>query len=634
MAKKLLSLLLSCALLLTCFSGIALISVTAEAQDEPYLWLQVSEDGQLSGNYSMIRNNSADGFVEPTIAEIPDVGGYGIKLATTDFWHRLDIGFDATAIAGAEGMQLVMEYYIDADFAADANEPVLMFWNGNGAYFDQPNYFTNSFVSKEVATFTYTYSAADIATIAARGNAADIRFFPHDVAKKGMYIKSLKLVEPSTDEPEDPPVDEPGEEQGPYMWFEVDDNGELSGKYLSIKNNTASGFVEPTIAEIPDVGGYGIKLATTDYWHRLDIEFDSSALPTDGRSVTLVMEYYITSNFGPDDGAWRVLGLDNGNGVVPDPGNLLAESFENKKVATFTYTYTAADIETIRQKGTTKIRLFPDAVARMGMYIKSIHLVEVADKTNLQAYVEKTAEFTQYKTPASVAEYNKAVEAAQLVLDDEMATQKMIDKALADLEAARALLVDCPHNCGTTNVGYVEETCTEDGYSGDNVCNDCGFLSEENKGEVIPRHETTIKNKREPSCSEKGYSGDLWCVKCNVLLREGIYKTELPHSWDEGKVTKPATKEERGEITKTCVNCSATEIFYFAFVAEKGDVNGDGKTNSTDARMTLQFSVGKIAGDALDIAMADVNGDNKINSSDARLILQFSVGKITMFPVA
>ena len=62
-----------------------------------------------------------------------------------------------------------------------------------------------------------------------------------------------------------------------------------------------------------------------------------------------------------------------------------------------------------------------------------------------------------------------------------------------------------------------------------------------------------------------------------------------------------------------------------------GDVNGDNKVDSTDARLTLQYAVGKIKADAINIAVADVNGDNKVDSTDARLILQYAVGKIKNF---
>jgi len=63
-----------------------------------------------------------------------------------------------------------------------------------------------------------------------------------------------------------------------------------------------------------------------------------------------------------------------------------------------------------------------------------------------------------------------------------------------------------------------------------------------------------------------------------------------------------------------------------------GDVDGNGKVDSTDARMVLQYAVGKIDGSALNIAPADVDGSGKIDSTDARLILQYAVKKIDTFP--
>ncbi len=64
-----------------------------------------------------------------------------------------------------------------------------------------------------------------------------------------------------------------------------------------------------------------------------------------------------------------------------------------------------------------------------------------------------------------------------------------------------------------------------------------------------------------------------------------------------------------------------------------GDVSGDGKIDSTDARMVLQYSVKKITSlPATDAA--DVDGNGKIDSTDARLILQYSVKKISAFPAA
>ena len=63
-----------------------------------------------------------------------------------------------------------------------------------------------------------------------------------------------------------------------------------------------------------------------------------------------------------------------------------------------------------------------------------------------------------------------------------------------------------------------------------------------------------------------------------------------------------------------------------------GDVDGNGKIDSTDARLVLQLAVGKIQQNTIIYAAADVDGNGKVDSTDARLILQYAVGKIKTFP--
>ncbi len=79
----------------------------------------------------------------------------------------------------------------------------------------------------------------------------------------------------------------------------------------------------------------------------------------------------------------------------------------------------------------------------------------------------------------------------------------------------------------------------------------------------------------------------------------------------------------------------------YVFVAREGepdvtlgDVNGDEKIDSTDARLILQYYAKKIGEEDLNIAAADVNADGKVDSTDARLILQLYAKKISEFPVA
>ena len=73
---------------------------------------------------------------------------------------------------------------------------------------------------------------------------------------------------------------------------------------------------------------------------------------------------------------------------------------------------------------------------------------------------------------------------------------------------------------------------------------------------------------------------------------------------------------------------SGNTFYILIAPAVTGDVNQDGKIDTTDARLVLQSIVGKadLSGDQ--VTLADVNGDNKVDTVDARLILQYIVGKI------
>ena len=175
--------------------------------------------------------------------------------------------------------------------------------------------------------------------------------------------------------------------------------------------------------------------------------------------------------------------------------------------------------------------------------------------------------------------------------------------------------------------------------------------------------------------TEHKYSGvcDTGCDICGVMR-----ETTVDHTWDNGcdaecnvcgstreitheyawVVDKEATCGVEGKKHEECAVChtkrnentviAATgdhtytddrdaECDVCGFMREVsvlGDVNGDNKIDSTDARLVLQYAVGKIGEEAIAIAVADVNADNKIDSTDARLILQYAVGKIQVFPNA
>ena len=93
----------------------------------------------------------------------------------------------------------------------------------------------------------------------------------------------------------------------------------------------------------------------------------------------------------------------------------------------------------------------------------------------------------------------------------------------------------------------------------------------------------------------------------------------------DAAATAPALQQLIDQLQSALVEKPAETVLL-------GDVDGDGRITSTDARLVLQLSVNKIRETDLTVpAAADVDKDGKVTSTDARLILQFSVGKIPGF---
>ena len=89
-------------------------------------------------------------------------------------------------------------------------------------------------------------------------------------------------------------------------------------------------------------------------------------------------------------------------------------------------------------------------------------------------------------------------------------------------------------------------TCTEDGYTGDEVCRTCGETVRQ--GTVIPAtgHDTELKNARAAACTEDGYTGDEVCRTCGETVKQGSAIPATGHDFRDGK----------------CVNCGAADPDY------------------------------------------------------------------------
>ena len=98
----------------------------------------------------------------------------------------------------------------------------------------------------------------------------------------------------------------------------------------------------------------------------------------------------------------------------------------------------------------------------------------------------------------------------------------------------------------TQLVGAKPATCTEDGYTGDEVCTICQEVVK--KGEVIPAlgHKTQLVGAKAATCTEDGYTGDEVCTVCGETVKKGEVIPATGHDYKDGK----------------CTNCGGTDPNY------------------------------------------------------------------------
>lgn len=142
---------------------------------------------------------------------------------------------------------------------------------------------------------------------------------------------------------------------------------------------------------------------------------------------------------------------------------------------------------------------------------------------------------------------------------------------------------ECEHK-KTEIINKKDATCSDEGYTGDTYCKDCGeklaagttiekkphtvgttatciskavcSVCGENFGEVDATNHvhTTVKNRKEATCTQTGYTGDTYCTDCNKLLETSKELAALGHDY-KATVTKQPTTTEEGIMTYTCSKC-------------------------------------------------------------------------------
>ena len=131
--------------------------------------------------------------------------------------------------------------------------------------------------------------------------------------------------------------------------------------------------------------------------------------------------------------------------------------------------------------------------------------------------------------------------------------------------------------------------------------------------------------KTAATCSATGTS-EKKCTVCKAVVetRTDAKKAHTPSA--EWEITVEATPTKAGEKVKKCTVCKAV-VEKKAFEYEKlGDIDGNGKITSFDARKTLQAVANNVQLTDAQKVRADVNKDGKISAIDARWILQAAAG--------
>ncbi len=130
------------------------------------------------------------------------------------------------------------------------------------------------------------------------------------------------------------------------------------------------------------------------------------------------------------------------------------------------------------------------------------------------------------------------------------------DKCTTEYEAEQVVLF-AAHK--PVSVAAIPATCTDFGYEAGTKCSVCGKTID-GCGKLPMLDHTPVEVPEEPAtCTKAGTTAGSKCSVCGTVL-EGCDPIEpLGHNWGDWKVTKPATVDAKGEETRTCSRCDASE---------------------------------------------------------------------------
>ena len=155
-------------------------------------------------------------------------------------------------------------------------------------------------------------------------------------------------------------------------------------------------------------------------------------------------------------------------------------------------------------------------------------------------------------------------------------TATCTEQANCEVCGAKYGELDSSNHANTEVRNSLEATCTEEGYTGDTYCKDCGKLIKQGEiieakghtggtatctekaicevcgeeyGEINPSNHanTEVRNSVEATCTEEGYTGDTYCKDCNKLVKQGETIEAKGHTGGTATCIEKAICEVCGE---------------------------------------------------------------------------------------
>ena len=292
--------------------------------------------------------------------------------------------------------------------------------------------------------------------------------------------------------------------------------------------------------------------------------------------------------------------------------------------------------------------IIPDSVTSIGEYaflsctgLTSVTIPGSVTSIGEGAFYECTG-LTSVTIPKSVTEIEESAFKNDSMLQTIYYAGSEADWKKIEMEDGNSALLRAeiifgqpePHTDHTWDDGKVtkDATCTEKGEK-IYTCTVCKATKTEEI--AATGHKPVTDAAVTATCMEDGKTEGSHCSVCNAVIKAQTAIKSTGHKWDNGKITKEAAEDTEGIKTFICTVCGAAKTESIPKLEPQkpefdiGDVDGDGKLTSADARLALRASVGlepDIAAGSGAYLAADADGDGEVTSGDARLILRASVG--------